>query len=389
MRVADEHHASLEKSGVLNVLAHASFDENLQLFENLPAGSIVGEFNATDPDANSTLTIVFIDENGSNDNHLFIIDENENLRTTRAFDYETDDWNYSIRVGVSDEHNLTLDRLFSIPLLNIIEDFDGDSLEDFYDLDDDNDGFPDHYEMGYGSNPKDANSTANLPPNLLDLNGSVVEWNATKGTRVGHFMMNDPDVNASLSLQFLDTNDTDHDLFTIDEDYSLITTQTIPYERDIPTLLIYVMLSDEWNASIEKTFEIVVTAKTYIEDHNHSTDGNTTLSDGNLTLDGNPSFSAWWGIEQPDEQGWVTDSWLGTFRPYEHGWLYHLHFGWLYLSPSEDDSLWLWSREHRWLWTRKEVFPFLYRWDDGTWLYFLLLEDGSIYFFNYSTVSYE
>ena len=120
-------------------------------------------------------------------------------------------------------------------------------------------------------------------------------------------MMNDPDVNASLSLQFVDTNDTDHDLFTIDEDYSLITTQTIPYERDIPTLLIYVMLSDEWNASIEKTFEIVVTAKTYIEDHNHSTDGNTTLSDGNLTLDGNPSFSAWWGIEQLDEQGWVTD----------------------------------------------------------------------------------
>ena len=54
--------------------------------------------------------------------------------------------------------------VFFNTLLNIIEDFDGDSLEDFYDLDDDNDGFPDHYEMGYGSNPKDANSTANLPP---------------------------------------------------------------------------------------------------------------------------------------------------------------------------------------------------------------------------------
>ena len=161
VRVADEHHASLEKSfviGVLNVIEdfdqdgvedHYDLDDdndgfsdseeiakgtnpfddlsrpnvppssltlhNLQLFENLPAGSIVGEFNATDPDANSTLTIVFIDENGSNDNHLFIIDENENLRTTRAFDYETDDWNYSIRVGVSDEHDLTLDRLFQYP----------------------------------------------------------------------------------------------------------------------------------------------------------------------------------------------------------------------------------------------------------------------------------
>ena len=118
-----------------------------------------------------------------------------------------------------------------------------------------------HYEIGYGSNPRDANSTANLAPDLLDLNGSVVEWNSTAGTVVGQFAVNDPDTNANLSLQLADTNQTDHDLFTIDENYTLITTQTIPYERALPALLINVKLSDEWNASIEKTFEIVVTAK--------------------------------------------------------------------------------------------------------------------------------
>ena len=362
---------------------------NLGFFENLSAGSIIGEFNATDPDANSTLAISFRDENGSKDNHLFIIDENDSLRTTRAFDYETDDWNYSIRVTVTDEHNLSIERTFAMPLLNIIEDFDGDGIEDFFDWDDDNDGFPDDYEIGYGSNPRDANSTANLVPDLLDFNGSAVEWNSTARTVVGKFAVNDPDVNASLSLQFVDTNDTDHDLFMIDGNYSLITTQAIPYERALPALLIHVMLSDEWNASIEKTFEIVVTAKPYIEDSNHSTDGNTTLPDDNLVVDGNQSFSAWWGIDQPDEQGWVSDSWLGTFRPYEHGWLYHLHFGWLYVSPSQNNSLWLWSPEHRWLWTRKEAFPFLYRWEDGTWLYALILENGTVYHFNYATDSYE
>ena len=362
---------------------------SLGFFENLSAGFIIGEFNATDPDANSTLTISFRDENGSKDNHLFIIDENDSLRTTRTFDYETDDWNYSIRVTVTDEHNLSIDRVFSIPLLNIIEDFDGDGIEDFYDKDDDNDGFPDDYEIGYGSNPRDANSTANLVPDLLDFNGSAVEWNSTARTVVGKFAVNDPDVNASLSLQFVDTNDTDHDLFTIDGNYSLITTQAIPYERALPSLLIHVMLSDEWNASIEKTFEIVVTAKPYIEDSNYSTDRNTTLHDSNLSVDGNQSYSNWWGNERPDAEGWVSDSWLGTFRPFEHGWLYHLHFGWLYVSPSEDNSVWLWSPEHRWLWTRKEAFPFLYRWEDGTWLYFLLLEGGSVHFFNYSTDSYE
>jgi hypothetical protein len=362
---------------------------NLRLFENLPAGSIIGEFNATDSDANSTLTISLIDGNGSNDNHLFIIDENDSLRTTRAFDYETHGLNYSIHVGVADDHNLSIDRVFSIPLLNIVEDLDSDGIEDFFDRDDDNDGFPDDYEIGYGSNPRDANSTANLVPDLLDLNGSVVEWNATAGTRVGHFMMNDPDVNASLSLQFVDTNDTDHDLFTMDEHYTLTTTQTIPYERALPALLIHVMLSDEWNASIEKTFEIVVTAKPYIEDSNHSIDGNTTLPDDNLVVDGNQSYPNWWGNERPDVNGWVIDSSMGTFRPHESGWLYHLHLGWLYASPAEDDSLWVWSTEHRWLWTGKDVFPFAYRWEDGTWLYFLLLEGGSIHFFNYSTDSYE
>ena len=95
----------------------------------------------------------------------------------------------------------TISRDFSISLRNIIEDFDGDGVEDFYDLDDDNDGFPDGYEIQYGSNPTDANSMANLAPNLLKLNGQVIEWNATAGTPVGKFMVNDPDTHTTLSLK--------------------------------------------------------------------------------------------------------------------------------------------------------------------------------------------
>jgi hypothetical protein len=374
---------------VPNALPSSLVLNNLRLFENLPAGSIIGEFNATDPDANSTLTITLFDENGSSDNTLFIIDENVSLRTTRIFDYEIDDWNYSIRVAVIDEHNLSIERTFTIPLLNIVEDLDSDGIEDFYDLDDDNDGFPDIYEVGYGSNPRDANSTANIIPDQLDLNGSVVEWNSTAGTRVGQFAVNDPDENASLSLRFVDTNDTDHDLFMIDENFTLITTRNIPYDRALPSLLINVKLSDEWNASLEKTFEIVVTAKPNIQDSNQTFDTNETIIDGNhsIIVDGN--FSAWWGNERPDADGWVIDSAMGTFRPHENGWLYHLHLGWLYASPAEDDSLWVWSSEHRWLWTRKDVFPFVYRWEDANWLYFFLRFDGAFHIFNYATESYE
>ncbi len=378
-----------DRQSVPNAPPSSLLLSNLGFFENLQAGTVIGEFNATDPDANSTLTISFVDGNGSDGHHLFIIDGNHSLRTTRAFDYEKDDRNYSIHVGVADEHNLSMDRVFSISLLNVIEDFDVDGIEDFYDFDDDNDGFPDLYEINYGSNPRDLNSTANLAPNLLNLTRSAVEWNATAGTRVGQFMINDPDVNASLSLQFVDTNDTDYDLFTIDDNYTLITTQTIPYERTLPALLIHVMLSDEWNASLVKTFEIVVTAKPHTIDSNHSINGNTTLYDSNLTTDGTHTFSAWWGVEQPEGQGWVSESWLGTFRPYEQGWLYHLQLGWLYVSPTVDNSLWLWSPDRRWLWTRKDVFPFMYHWEDENWLYFLLRSDGTFHTFNYATDSYE
>ena len=227
---------------------------------------------------------------------------------------------------MTDEHNLSIERTFSIPLLNVVEDLDRDGIEDFYDKDDDNDGFPDHYEIGYGSNPRDANSTANLAPDLLDLIGFVVEWNATAGTVVGQFLVNDPDTNATLSLQLADTNETDHDLFTIDENYTLITTQTIPYERALPALLINVKVNDEWNASIEKTFEIVVTAKPTAtteskcrqQQHDYRRD-ETVIEDGN--------FSAWWGTIQPNADGWVIDSAMGTFRPHTNGWLYHFHLG--------------------------------------------------------------
>ena len=56
------------------------------------------------------------------------------------------------------------EKTFAISLLNEIEDLDGDGVEDFYDADDDNDGFSDAKEIAYGSDPRDANSVANAAP---------------------------------------------------------------------------------------------------------------------------------------------------------------------------------------------------------------------------------
>ena len=77
----------------------------LTIAENQPIGTIVGEFNATDPDANATLTYYLVSGAGDGGNSLFTLDTYGTLRTATTFDYETNASTYSIRVQVRDEYN--------------------------------------------------------------------------------------------------------------------------------------------------------------------------------------------------------------------------------------------------------------------------------------------
>ena len=61
---------------------------------------------------------------------------------------------------VEDQHGAYLEKNMTVRLLNIVEDLDGDGMEDHYDLDDDGDGFSDLVEIGYPSDPRDAGSVA-------------------------------------------------------------------------------------------------------------------------------------------------------------------------------------------------------------------------------------
>ena len=93
----------------------------LQVSENQPVGTLVGNFHANDPDANSTLYFSLADENDTEQVKPFVLDANGSLYTGRVFDYETDDQNYSISVRVMDEHQLSLDKVFHISLVDEFE----------------------------------------------------------------------------------------------------------------------------------------------------------------------------------------------------------------------------------------------------------------------------
>ncbi|MDC1309574.1 cadherin domain-containing protein [Opitutales bacterium] len=618
----------------------------LAFYENQPVGTIIGEFNATDPDANATLTYHFV--NGENNNSLFILDSNGPLKTATTFDYETNVSTYTITVQAKDELNATTEGNFSISLINVIEDFDLDGIEDHYDSDDDNDGFSDAEEIAYGSDPRDANSTANAPPQITlgstfpaqldangvfhighvenqtdiirvaatdpdgdDLNYSIYTWqdlhhfeiNASSGdlrfkqapdfekledhnkdgvygivlrvsdghvhtdqpawiwlqneneapydlnasaplqfleeqpagTLVGNFSAHDHDANTTLTYSILDGNGSSgNQHFILDINGTLTTAQVFDYENNESNYSIRVQVSDEQNASMEGTFVVqlindpsddfnspdsnytspnggyqtppgdyqspdgnysspssdyqipgtdyqspndsyepspennqsipnptsqiyVPIVETFPPDHDGNgtyhlggrilTDGGSSPFEVGIVLSTKISLSdpiriatqrdqnssvfhvsyadllpgktyylrayavnqagenqgslkkfktaqkidpdSWYSKAEALPGGWKMSDWLGAFRPTEHQWIYHAEMGWLYPSPMEDGSLWLWNQTDGWRWTQQGVYPYLFRWKDSAWVYLQGRINGRILYYNYSTQSYE
>ena len=92
----------------------------LTIAENQPFGTIVGEFNATDLDANATLTYHLVSGVGDDNNSLFTMDANGTLKTAAVLDYEAGS-NLSIRIQVRDQYNATVEDNFTVTLTNLNE----------------------------------------------------------------------------------------------------------------------------------------------------------------------------------------------------------------------------------------------------------------------------
>ena len=111
-----------------------NYTTSLTFAENEPIGTVVGEFNATDPDANATLTYSLVSGIGDGNNSLFTLETNGTLRTATTFDYESNPTTYSIRVSAKDEFNATVEGNFTITLTDVFEDADGDGFSDQYEV---------------------------------------------------------------------------------------------------------------------------------------------------------------------------------------------------------------------------------------------------------------
>ena len=259
VKVTDDHNATMEKmisisvSNQNEVPSDLNVTAPLQVLENQPVGSIVGQLTAQDPDAITVFTYTLV--GGSNDNHLFSIDANGTLRTASVFDYESNS-SFQIRAKVRDQYNLFVKENFAVEVLNQIEDLDGDGIEDHLDPDDDGDGFSDAEEIAYGSNPLDPGSVANAAPDsLVLLNWEIME-NQPDDTIVGKLVGSDPDGNGTLLYSRAQGKGSrDNSLFFVGPHNNLRSKHPLDFEANA-TLLVRLKVTDEHNASLEQRFVI-------------------------------------------------------------------------------------------------------------------------------------
>ena len=96
----------------------------------------------------------------------------------------------------------------------------------------------------------------------------------------------------------------------------------------------------------------------------------------------------WWSDTLLTQGGWRTSPWFGSFRRHENTeWIYHAQLGWAYARPDGSGGLWLWFRDHQWLWTQPGVYPYLWNHDLGGWLYLLGSQNGTPSFYHYESGS--
>ena len=193
----------------------------LAFAENQPIGTIVGEFNATDPDVNSTLTYHLVSGAGDGNNSLFTLETNGTLKTAITFDYESNASNYAIRLQAKDEFNATVEGNFTVTLTDIFE----------------------------NSVPTNLNSTASL----------TFAENQAIGTIVSEFNATDPDLNATLTYYLVaGVGDGNNSLFTMEANGSLKTATPFDFENNASSYSIRVQARDEYNATVEANFTIVL-----------------------------------------------------------------------------------------------------------------------------------
>ena len=99
--------------------------------------------------------------------------------------------------------------------------------------------------------------------------------------------------------------------------------------------------------------------------------------------------NSWWNDMPEVGGGWRNSDWFGAFLTYpDLDWIYHSSLGWIYVVKDQGTGLWIWHSQHGWLWTQNGVWPYLYSNRASNWLYFMKKVNGQAIFYDYETGQY-
>jgi len=273
-------------------------------------GTYVGEFNATDPDMGE-LTYSLVVGEGGEDNERFVMEENGTLRTNEVFDYEQVE-EYTIRVRAEVVTGHGVEGIFVVKIWDQVAPV-VETLQ------------PEGREGG-----------------ALYVGGRIIESGTTIGWSTGVLVSSDlpfynPDEEGVMNLAQGD-NETEYGLeFFPGEDVKKV--YVMAYAQNGEGIS-YGLLEEYENVSV-------------------GVYGNGADVD------------FWTGANRLDGYlGWWESVWFGSYYKSENGWWYHVDLGWLYPSGAAGEGLWLWKEGLNWVWTKENIYPFVYSDDTGSWYYF-------------------
>ena len=289
------------------------------------------------PDHNTSLPSL-----SNNEDHTHTqpppLESNSTRRMGRSLGMENQPTRFHVRIRVTDEHNATLEKTFVINLLNEIEDFDGDGIEDAFDTDDVIYPMP---EIG---------------PITVTLSGNG---------------------RASFSAGFTQKPDFPS------PDFAFELSPDADFNRTLSSISGLVE-NDRIHGSL---YDLQAGSAYYVRIL--ATHRAKSMNSESTRFETEPERKLWWESAQKENGSWRTSPWLGTFLPDASGWIYHSEMDWLYVQSDPEGDLWLWQPKLGWLWTAQEVFPHLYGHQISDWYYFLKKKDGTPWFYDYSTESVQ
>lgn len=101
-------------------------------------------------------------------------------------------------------------------------------------------------------------------------------------------------------------------------------------------------------------------------------------------------FGFWGSVEMGN--GWYWSSWFNFYNIIQHPWVYHMEHQWLYhfATAGSDGGVYMWDEglQAVW-WTTSSIYPFVYNFQQGAWMYYEPGTTNPRWFFNYGTGLWE